>query len=195
MIKIGITGGIGSGKSTITEILSVLGIPVYIADVESKKLIDSSPIIKKELINLFGKNIYKDGFLDRKLLASYIFSNKENLYLVNSIIHPEVKNNFSEWCVFNNEYSIVAVESAILFESDFHVLVDKTMTIYAPLDIRIERTIRRDNTTREKVLERIENQMSDEEKIKRSDFIINNDDRHSLIEQVLEILKKINTGG
>lgn len=195
MIKIGITGGIGSGKSIITEIFSIFGIPVYIADVESKKLMVESFTIRQKLINIFGNSLYKNGVLDKQLLASYIFTNDENLNIVNSIIHPEVKKNFSEWVSINEKYSIVAVESAILFESDFNLLVDETITIYAPLEMRIERVIKRDNTSREKVLDRIKNQMSDEEKIKLSNFVIVNDNKKSLIEQVIYIIKKLNSRG
>lgn len=195
MLKIGITGGIGSGKSTVTEIFSVLGIPIYIADNESKKLVEDSSIIKQKLTDLFGNELYENGALNKQLLASHIFNNKKNLDAVNSIIHPEVRKNLREWMYFNNNHSIVSVESAILFESGFESLVDKSITVYAPLDIRIGRTIKRDNTTKEKVMDRIKNQMSDEERIKRSNFVIVNDNSQSLIEQVLNIVKKINIGG
>lgn len=193
MIVLGITGGIGSGKSTITEIFRLMNIPVYIADVESKKLTSSSPIIKKKLINLFGEDLYSNGDLDKKKLASLIFTNEDNLKRVNEIIHPEVKKDFEKWAqIQSKKHTIIAHEAAILFESGFNKFMDKTITVYTPLETRIARTIKRDKVSRENVLERIANQMSDEEKIKLSDYIIYNDEQHSLIEQVEDVISDLN---
>lgn len=193
MIILGITGGIGSGKSTISELLLILGIPVYIADLESKKLTNNSSIIRKELIKLYGKDIYNDdGLLNKIKLASIIFNDKKQLQKVNAIIHPEVKENLCEWLVNNKENDIVAYESAIMFESGFHKLTNKILTVYTPLEIRVNRIIKRDNSSREKALERIKSQMDDEERIKLSDFVIVNDDTKSLIDQVLETLARLN---
>lgn len=193
MIILGITGGIGSGKSTISELLLILGIPVYIADLESKKLTNNSSVIRKELIKLYGKDIYNDdGLLNKIKLASIIFNNKKQLQKVNAIIHPEVKKNLREWILNNKENDIVAYESAIMFESGFHKLTNKILTVYTPLEIRINRIIKRDNSSREKALERIKSQMDDEERIKLSDFVIVNDDTKSLIDQVLETLTRLN---
>lgn len=191
MIQVGITGGIGSGKSTISEIFSLCGVPVYIADKESKKLTNSSPIIREKLIKNFGDTIYVNGVLNKSLLASYIFGNKNNLELVNSIIHPEVEKDYLNWVVNNKKYNIVAKEAAILFESGFQKFVDKVIMVYTPLEMRIERTMKRDGISREKVLERINNQMSDEKKIKLSDFVIVNDGTESLIGQVISILNQL----
>lgn len=193
MIILGITGGIGSGKSTISELLLILGIPVYIADLESKKLTNNSSVIRKELIKLYGKDIYNDdGLLNKIKLASIIFNDKKQLQKVNAIIHPEVKKNLCEWIVNNKENNVVAYESAIMFESGFHKLTNKILTVYSPLEIRINRIIKRDNSSREKALERIKSQMDDEERIKLSDFVIVNDDTKSLIDQVLETLARLN---
>ncbi len=193
MIILGITGGIGSGKSTISELLLILGIPVYIADLESKKLTNNSSVIRKELIKLYGKDIYNDdGLLNKIKLASIIFNDKKQLQKVNALIHPEVKNNLREWIMNNKENDIVAYESAIMFESGFHKLTNKILTVYTPLEIRINRIIKRDNSSREKALERIKSQMDDEERIKLSDFVIVNDDTKSLIDQVLETLTRLN---
>lgn len=192
MIKIGITGGIGSGKSTITNILSVLKIPVYIADAESKRLTETSPTIKEKLIHMFGADMYKNECLDKKLLASYIFNDKEKLEQVNSIIHPEVEQDFRNWVQKNKKSPIIAKEAAILFESGFDKFVDKTIMVYTPLETRIERTMHRDNCNRETVLARIKNQMPDEEKAKLSDFVVVNDNSSSLIEQILNILAELN---
>ncbi|WP_165024690.1 dephospho-CoA kinase [Dysgonomonas sp. ZJ279] len=191
MIKVGITGGIGSGKSIVTEIFSLCGIPVYIADVESKKLTATSPNIREKLIELFGNDLYDGTTLNKTLLASHIFTDKNKLEAVNHIIHPEVERNFREWVINNKKYPIVAKEAAILFESGLQGLVDKVIMVYTPLETRIQRTMDRDHVSREKVLERIQNQMPDEKKMKLSDFIVVNDGTQSLIEQVLEIIKQL----
>lgn len=191
MIKIGITGGIGSGKSTVSEIFSLCGIPVYIADKESKRLTESSPIIRKQLVLLFGEELFAGDVLNKPLLASHIFSDKEKLYKVNKIIHPVVGTDFNEWVESNHNSNIVAQEAAILFESGFDKYVDKVITVYTPLETRVKRTMMRDGITREKVLERIQNQMPDERKVELSEFVIVNDGTISLIEQVLEILNKL----
>lgn len=191
MIKLGITGGIGSGKSTVSEIFALCGIPVYIADVESKKLVATSSVICEKLIGLFGKELYEGGMLNKALLASHIFNDKEKLQTVNAIIHPEVEKDFRLWVESHGQYEVVAHEAAILFESGFDALMDKIVMVYTPLEMRIQRTIKRDNTSYEKVLERIQNQMPDEEKAKLSDFVIVNDGTRSLIEQVLHITQQL----
>lgn len=191
MIKLGITGGIGSGKTIVSDLLSLHGIPVYIADTESKILTDSSPVIRRKLIDVFGEKIYNNGLLDRKLLASYIFSDKEKLQIVNHIIHPVVYKHFDEWCAIHSHKKIVALESAILFESGFDKVVDKSIMVYTPLEMRVKRVMERDNISEEKVLSRINSQMQDEEKVKLSDFVIVNDNKESLILQVREMLQQL----
>lgn len=193
MIKLGITGGIGSGKSTVSQIFSLSGVPVYIADIESKRLVATSPTIRKKLINLFGEELYSGGVLNKPLLASHIFNDKKKLEIVNAIIHPEVERDFIEWVKKHAQCNIVAHEAAILFESGFNRMMDKVLMVYTPLDIRIERTMLRDNLPKEKVMERIQNQMSDEEKAKLSDFVIVNDNTKSLIEQVTNIIQELKT--
>lgn len=191
MIRLGITGGIGSGKSTVTNIIKLLDIPVYIADIESKKLTESSPIIRQKLIKAFGSNLYNGNQLDKQLLASYIFNDKHKLAIANSIIHPEVDKHFCEWLEKNQHYNIVALEAAILYESGMERLTDKIMVVYTPLEDRIQRTMLRDNTTRERVLERINSQLSDDEKLKRADYVVYNDETKSLIQQSLKIIENI----
>jgi dephospho-CoA kinase len=192
MIKLGITGGIGSGKSTVSEIFSLCGIPVYIADAESKRLVATSPVIKEELTALFGEDLYKGGILDKALLASLIFSDRKKLEKVNAIIHPEVKTDFDRWLFQNRHHKLVAQEAAILFESGFSKFMDKIAMVYAPPELKIERTAARDNVSYDAVLERIRSQMPDEEKIKLSDFVIVNDGTKSLIGQVVNIIKQLN---
>lgn len=188
MIKLGITGGIGSGKSTISEIFKLLGISVYIADTESKKLTESSPVIKQSLIKAFGEDLYKDNKLNKTLLASYIFNDREKLEIVNSIIHPEVDKDFCNWVEKHSSEDILAVEAAILFESGMNRFTDKVLMVYTPLEERIRRTVLRDNTSRSKVVERISSQMPDEEKARMADYIINNDEKNSLIQQCINII-------
>lgn len=191
MIKIGLTGGIGSGKSTVSEIFKVLGFPVYIADIESKKLTNTSLYIKEKLIGRFGGNIYAQEGLNKDLLAKYIFENKENLNYVNSVIHPQVRSHFIDWAEKNKAAKVIIYEAAILFESGFYSQMDKIITVTAPINLRIERTTKRDQTSRENVIKRINNQMDDRQKIRLSDYVIYNDEKQSLIEQTRIILKSI----
>lgn len=184
MIKIGITGGIGSGKSIVASLLNLHGIPVYLADTESKILTATSPVIRGKLIALLGKELYtEEGLLNKKLLASYIFSNPEYLKEVNEIIHPEVKRHFTEWAE-RQLSEFCAIESAILFESGFSQTVDKSLMVYAPLELRIGRAMQRDNVSREEIISRINNQLPDETKKERSDYVIHNDDIQALLPQV-----------
>lgn len=190
MIKIGITGGIGSGKSVVAALLQLSGIPVYIADTESKILTETSPVIRQKLIELFGGHLYKNDVLDKPLLASSIFGNPELLQQVNAIIHPEVNRHFFEW-VEKQQVAICAIESAILFESGFNRIVDVTLMVYAPREIRINRVLERDHSKREEIARRMDNQLSDEIKKDKSDYVICNDGKHALIPQVAEFLYQV----
>jgi len=190
MIKIGITGGIGSGKTTIASLLEVMGIPVYIADIESKVLTEDSPNIRKKLIELFGSQLYTQEGLNKKLLASYIFSSPTNLELVNGIIHPEVQSHFINW-IKHQKSHICAIESAILFESGFDQIVDIRLMVYAPLEVRIERASFREKTSRDEILRRINNQMPDEIKREKSDFTIYNDNQKAIIPQLHNFIREI----
>ena len=184
MIKIGITGGIGSGKSVVATLLRLYGIPVYIADEESKRLTNSSPVIRRALVDLVGEAVYDaDGKLDKPRLANFIFGQPEHLARVNAIIHPEVNRDFLDWSE-RQEKAFCAIESAILFESGFDRIVDVKLMVLAPLEIRLERAIARDHALREALERRIKSQMADEEKALRSDYVIHNDDRQALIPQV-----------
>lgn len=184
MIKIGITGGIGSGKSVVATLLRLYGIPVYIADEESKRLTNSSPVIRRALVDLVGEVVYDaDGKLDKPRLANFIFGQPEHLARVNAIIHPEVNRDFLDWSE-RQEKAFCAIESAILFESGFDRIVDVKLMVLAPLEIRLERAIARDHASREALERRIKSQMADEEKASRSDYVIHNDDRQALIPQV-----------
>ena len=190
MIKIGITGGIGSGKSVVAELFRLSGVPVFIADIEAKRLINTSPQIKEGLIRLFGNDIYTNEGLDKKKLASLIFNDQTLLQTVNSIIHPEVGRYFLQWAQ-EQTTDICAIESAILFESGFDSLVDKTLTVFAPESIRIERASQRDNTTKETIRQRMNNQLPEEIKKEHSDYLIYNDDKTALIPQVHSLIANL----
>ncbi|MDR1402848.1 MAG: dephospho-CoA kinase [Tannerellaceae bacterium] len=190
MIKLGLTGGIGSGKSTVASLFDMAGVPVYIADTESKRLTNTSPVIRKGLIDLFGKDLYIDGALDKKRLASLIFNDKDNLNRVNAIIHPEVNRDFLQW-VSGQQTSVCAIETAILFESGFDKSVDMSVMVYAPFELRIERAVTRDKAPYEEIIRRVHNQLPDEIKKERADFIIYNDDKQALIPQVEKLMSVI----
>ncbi|MCD7936622.1 MAG: dephospho-CoA kinase [Tannerellaceae bacterium] len=183
MIKIGLTGGIGSGKSVVAKLFQIIGIPVYIADRESKKLTESSPLIKNQLTRLLGDKLYQGGKLNKPLLAQYIFNNSNYLAAVNRIIHPVVLEDFLIWAKEQTTH-IVVIESAILFESGFNQKTDKSLMVYAPEEIRINRVSERDHLSREEVKSRIQNQLPDKKKCELADFIITNSGKEALIPQI-----------
>lgn len=187
-IKIGITGGIGSGKSVVSRLLEVMGVPVYISDTESKHITSTDPVIRKELCELVGENVFIDGRLNRPLLASYLFASTDHAQRVNEIIHPRVKDDFRRWTTGHPSAEIVGMESAILIESGFVGEVDVVVMVYAPIEIRVGRVLQRDCSSRELVLKRIESQMSDEEKRTQAAFTIVNDGETAIIPQVLELI-------
>jgi dephospho-CoA kinase len=181
---IGLTGGIGSGKSTISRLLEMMEIPVYAADSESKKIVDTSLHIREQLSAKFGLHLYRDGKLDKAMLASLIFGNEANLQFTDSVIHPAVFEDFRHWTERQNNVPFIAIESAILFESGFHQSVDITVNVSAPLEVRIRRVEQRDRVSRETVLDRINSQLSEEERNHLSDYTILNDDTHAILPQV-----------
>lgn len=187
-IKLGITGGIGSGKSVVSRLLEIMDIPVYIADTESKRLTVTDPHIRKELIELLGEEVYRNGELNKPLLANYLFSDQEHARKVNSIIHPRVKEDFRQWAEKYKDSPIIAMEAAILIEAGFADEVDHIVMVYAPMDIRIERVMKRDAAPKEAIVKRIQSQMSDEEKKSKAHFVIWNDDTQALIPQVEKLI-------
>lgn len=190
MIKIGITGGIGSGKSVVASLLELSGIPVYMADNESKKLTDTSFSIREQLIGLFGTEIYTPDGLNKQLLASHIFGNPVCLQQVNKIIHPEVNRHFLEWAG-KQHAKIGAIESAILFESGFDRVVDITLMVYAPMEVRIRRALERDTASRTEIKRRIKNQLPDEVKKDKCDYVIFNDNRQAILPQVTAFIHQL----
>jgi len=189
-IKIGLTGGIGSGKSVVSHLLKTMGIPVYIADDESKRITSTDSLIKQQLINLLGQGVYINGVLNKNLLAAYIFSDAEHAKIVNEIIHPRVKEDFVKWVDKNSKYPVVAIESAILIEAGFTDEVDIVAMVYAPMDLRLQRLALRDSSSsKEQILKRIQSQMDDEKKKALADFVIVNDEQIPVIPQVVELVK------
>ncbi|GHT61498.1 dephospho-CoA kinase [Bacteroidia bacterium] len=191
MKTIGLTGGIGSGKSTVSRLLEIMNIPVYVADTESKKLVNTSPHIREQLIAVFGSQLYRNGELDKAMLASLIFGNKENLQYANSVIHPAVFDDFRHWAGQYMQSPFAVIESAILFDSGFNKTVDVTVTVSAPLEVRIRRVEQRDNVSRESIEARISSQLPEEERNRLSDYVILNDEVHALLPQVESLLNQI----
>lgn len=192
MIKVGITGGIGSGKSTVASLFELLEVPVYIADKETKELNNTSPHIREQLTHHFGEGLYdKNNLLDKQKFADIIFYDPEKLELANSIIHPEVLKHFNNWCLQHSGNSIVALEAAILFESNFQVNLNRVVTVYSPLKLRISRVKERDGVDEATVRSRIKHQISEREKIRLADYVIINDGKSSLIDQVKNVLDDI----
>ena len=190
-INIGITGGIGSGKSIVSHLLRIMGIPVYDSDTESKSLVNTDLSLRKALTLLVGDGLYTNGLLNRSVLASYIFTDPKHLQAVNGIIHPAVKADYIRWAKEQADSHIIGIESAILFESGCSDLTDEIITVSAPVDIRIRRTMLRDNTSAESIKKRINNQISEEERNKKSDYIIVNDDVTPLLPQVVSVIQSI----
>jgi dephospho-CoA kinase len=190
MIKIGITGGIGSGKTTVCKIFEALGIPIYYADDSAKKLMTSNKVVKSKITSLFGSEAYfRNGRLNRKFISSKVFSDKTLLNMLNAIVHPAVKEDNERW--FLQQKSPMALkEATLLIESGSYKDLDKVIVVTCPIETRIERVMSRDKSTKEAVLKRIENQMPEEEKIKYADFVIINDGKKLLIPQVLKIYNK-----
>ena len=188
---IGLTGGIGSGKTTVAKMFIEYGIPVYIADDEAKKIMESEEIVK-QVENVFGSGVLINTKIDRAKLAKIVFNNPEKLEQLNKIVHPAVQKHFKDWLKNHTTSSFVIKEAAILFETGGHKQCDKVITVVAPQLLRLERVVLRDNSDKESVLQRINNQWSDEKKILLSDFVIENVDLEKTKAQVQDILKVLN---
>jgi dephospho-CoA kinase len=190
---VGLTGGIGSGKTTVANYFKELGVPIYIADVEAKALMNRSKVIKRKLIQIFGEDTYENNNLNKAFIAGKIFNDKSLLEQMNSIVHPKVASHFKRW-LKKQTAPYVIKEAAIIFENGSYKSLDLTITVVAPENIRIKRVIERDNSTAEKVEAIIKNQWSDSEKVKLSDFVIENislEDTKLQVKKIhQEILKK-----
>lgn len=191
MLKIGLTGGIGSGKTTIAHVFEHLGYKVYIADTQASRIMNSDPRLRHELSTVFGKDIYTENQqIDKKKLASLIFNNRKALQQINQIVHPKVVSDFNHWCE-KQTGEFVFFESAILFEAGLEQTVDYTICVYASLATRLKRVMERDHTTEEKVRERISNQMDDQEKCRRSDFTICTDSPVMVLQQIDSLIEQL----
>ncbi len=194
MLKVGLTGGIGSGKSTVARVFEVLGIPVYYADEETKRLMNEDPALKEKIIEHFGKESYDQQELNRAHIAGIVFNDKAKLDLLNSLTHPVTIRHADEW--MKKQTAVYTIkEAALLFESGADKHLDKIIGVSAPLAVRIKRVMKRDNVTSEEVLKRINRQMAEEEKMKRCDFILHNDEEQLLIPQVFQLHEKLLAGG
>mgnify|MGYP003765887951 FL=1 len=185
-IRLGVTGGIGSGKSSVCRVFNVLGIPVFYSDPEAKAIMNNDLSVRSKINAIAGKDLYLSGNLDREELSTMIFNDEELLGRVNALIHPLVFQNFIQWAD-KQIAPYVIMEAAILFESGASELVDKILTVVAPLDQRIDRTVKGSQLTREQVMDRIRNQMDDDVKVKNSDYIIYNSEDDMIIPFVLRI--------
>ncbi|MEP6804777.1 MAG: dephospho-CoA kinase [Flavobacterium sp.] len=188
---IGLTGGIGSGKTTIANYFAEMGVPLYIADDEAKKVMQSDKIVE-QIKTTFGNSIFKNEILNRPKLAEIVFNDKDKLAELNAIVHPAVKEDFEFWLQQNEMHKYVIYEAAILFESGRYKECDVIITVTAPEEIRIERVVKRDKTTREQVLSRMKMQWNDEKRISLSNFVINNSNLKIAKEEVVKILKILN---
>jgi dephospho-CoA kinase len=193
MLKIGLTGGIGSGKSTVAQIFETLGIPVYYADEAAKKLMNEDPELKKEITAAFGAAAYPDGRLDRRYMAALVFEDPRQLARLNSLVHPVTLRDAEQW-MERQQTPYAVKEAAIIFEAKLRPYYDYVIGVTAPESLRIERVMKRDQSSRDKIQQRIRQQMDDQEKMKLCDFVILNDGQQSVLKQVLalhaELLEK-----
>ena len=190
MKKIGITGGIGSGKTYVASVFKSLGIPIFNADIQAKKIMTSSGKLIKLVKEEFGNEIYKDSDLNKEKLASIVFSNSDKLQKLNSLVHPIVKEEFNNWCKKQTSPYVIK-EAAILFESNSHIGLDAVICVSAPLDLRMRRLLNRDDYSKKEIKKRIENQISQEEKEKLSDYIIVNDEKDLLLPKIIKVHKEL----
>lgn len=191
MLKVGITGGIGSGKSFVCKIFATIPIPIYNSDKRSKWLMNNDAVLMKEVERLFGKEAYKEGTLNRAYLASIVFNDKEKLKQLEAIVHPAVQNDTEKWFKQQGNEPYGLKEAAIIFEKNLQAHFEKIIVVTAPKELRITRTMEREKCTREAVLSRMGKQMPQEEKVKLADYVILNDQQIALLPQVVEIHKQL----
>lgn len=192
MLKIGITGGIGSGKTTACKIFDLLGVKVYYADNRGKYLLQYNSKVIEKVKYLFGEEIYDDsGTINRPKLAGIVFKDKEKLKALEAIIHPAVKDDYENWVLENKHEPYLLKEAALLFEAGSYKDLDKIIVITAPKEIRAARVVKRDSTSLQSVMERMEHQWPEEKKAEMADFILKNDNESLLIPQIIELHKKL----
>ena len=187
MLKIGLTGGIGAGKSTVASIFKVLGVPVFDADATAKNLLNTDLVLREQLIAAFGSETYKNGLLDRKYLATLVFNNSEQLAKLNALVHPATIAAMEKWASGFTDRPYIIKEAALLFEAGTHEGLDYIIGVTAPVELRIARVMQRDHVLREEVLGRMQHQLDDTQKIKRCNFVIDNNETSLVIPQVLTL--------
>jgi dephospho-CoA kinase len=190
ILRVGLTGGMGSGKSTVAKVFETLGIPVYYADEAAKRLMNENTELKSQIIEHFGMAAYKDGLLDRPYLAAAVFGNREKLELLNSIVHPATIKDGEQWMQQQNTpYAIK--EAALIFETAVQKHLDYVIGVYAPIALRIYRSMKRDNLGKEAVTTRIDKQIDESIKMKLCDFVITNDEQQAVLPQVMQLHEKL----
>lgn len=192
MLKIGITGGIGSGKTTVCKVFELLGVPVFYADDVAKSLMYTDPVLKSEILKAFGENSYsKNGDLNRSYISSIVFNDKHELEKLNSLVHPAVFRAFDNWVLSQKEASYVIKEAALLYESDAYKMCDQSILVISPIETRISRVKARDGISAEDIQLRMNRQLSDEQKMKFADHILNNDEKQLLIPQIIQLHQQL----
>jgi len=190
VLRVGLTGGIGSGKSTIAQIFEVLGIPVYYADISAKKLMNENADLRSSITNIFGEQAYTNNILDRKYISSIVFSDPAKLQQLNALVHPATKKDGEAW--MQEQTSPYAIhEAALIFEAKVSDRLDLVIGVSSPIELRIKRAMERDKVSREEVLKRMEQQLDEEAKMSKCNFVLINDELQLLIPQVLELHKKL----
>lgn len=188
MLKVGVTGGIGSGKTTVCKVFELLGIPVFYADDVAKSIMQTDPVLKTALLNTFGENSYtKDGMLNRAYISSIVFNDNQELEKLNSLVHPAVLRAFDNWVLEHHESPYVIKEAALLYESGGFKMCNKSILVIAPTLIKMNRVKLRDGISEEDIQLRMNRQFSDEMKIKYADHILNNDEKQLLIPQIIHL--------
>jgi dephospho-CoA kinase len=193
MVKVGLTGGIGSGKTTVSNFLLEYGIPVYNSDSQGKKLMNTNLELINDIVNIFGESVYNNGVLNTNLLSSIVFSDPEKIKQLNNLVHPKVAEDFNQWVEKNNNQPILIKEAAILIESGAYLNMDKIILVISKKSNRINRVSKRDNSDLESIEKRINFQLTDDEKIQYADYIIeNNSSLDDLKHEVLRVINEIN---
>ena len=196
MVKVGLTGGIGSGKTTVSNFILEYGIPVYNSDSQGKKLMNTNLELINDIVNIFGESVYNNGILNTNLLSSIVFSDSEKIKQLNNLVHPKVAEDFNQWVGKNNNQPILVKEAAILIESGAYLDMDKIILVISKKSNRIKRVSKRDNSDLESIEKRINFQLTDDEKIQYADYIIENnsslDDLKNEVLRVINEIKKVN---
>lgn len=190
-LRVGVTGGIGSGKSTVCSIIGAMGYPIYSSDVEAKKLMESDVAVVGSIAELFGEHIYINGKLDKQKVAMLVFNDRGLLARLNAIVHPVVVKHFDTWVYNHSSFPIVFQESAILFESGAFRQVNVSILVAAPVDVRVKRVVDRDKVTEGDVRSRVSNQLPEEELLAMADYVIKNDGFNLLLPQVVDIIDRL----